>query len=291
MVFDSGLGGEMVADYLMQEMGVIEIVRVIDWAHSTYQPNEGFNLEKVIECLEFYIGRVDLIVLGGYQVGELIEELQRRFPQQKFVAPSINFERILRVRYYPEQVAVLMHPRMRATELFQRLREKLQFATLILPDCTGWDELIDDNLMTEEIVRTELAWDFEIQDESHTRKKKKAEKSCSSLSMLAEASLEKREIMKAIAKFNNAAQIAMKDETRALVTTKALQAETLRDDDGRSRTVPNVVLLLDTHLWGVKAEIERAFGWKVRVLDFREKLLHDVCAALKLRGVDGNRSK
>lgn len=54
---------------------------------------------------------------------------------------------------------------------------------------------------------------------------------------------------------------------------------------------PDVVLLLNTHFWEVKAELEEIFGWRVRVLDFREKLLHDVCAALKLRGVHGGRAK
>lgn len=53
----------------------------------------------------------------------------------------------------------------------------------------------------------------------------------------------------------------------------------------------DVVLLLNTNLWELREDIEKLFGFNVRVMDFRQKLLHDVCAALNLLGVHGERSK
>ena len=34
VVFDSGFGGELFADYFEEEMPVVEIVRVIDWRNA-----------------------------------------------------------------------------------------------------------------------------------------------------------------------------------------------------------------------------------------------------------------
>lgn len=54
---------------------------------------------------------------------------------------------------------------------------------------------------------------------------------------------------------------------------------------------PDAVLLLNTYYWEIKKDLEAVFGWRVRVLDFRQQLLHDVCRSLKLRGVDGYRAR
>ena len=34
VIFDSGYGGELLADYLESELPVVNIVRVIDWHHA-----------------------------------------------------------------------------------------------------------------------------------------------------------------------------------------------------------------------------------------------------------------
>lgn len=57
------------------------------------------------------------------------------------------------------------------------------------------------------------------------------------------------------------------------------------------RIKSDAVLLLNTNLWDRKEEVEIIFGYNVRVIDFRQKLLRDVCASLNLLGVDGKRSK
>lgn len=65
----------------------------------------------------------------------------------------------------------------------------------------------------------------------------------------------------------------------------------LKSQEDLQRFRTDVVLLLDTHFWDIKTELEHLFGYGTRVLDFRQKLLHDVCRELGLRGVDGRPSK
>lgn len=293
VVFDTGWGGELVADFLMQELKVVEVVRVIDWAHKIYS-GMALDIDIAIECLAPYIGKVDLIVLGGYTVGVMLRALRYAYPEQAFVAPSINYDKMLRSRQYPMKVAILMNCMLRDSALFRELREKLPFSTLVLPECANWEYLIDNNLMTKDVVRTELAWDFEVQvdgSEEMIRARREKEPEFSSLEMLAEGSPEKRALMRAIRSFGSAAREASLEERNATIEVAQAQKKFLETNTTRTRVKPDLVLLLNTHFWEIKPEIERILGWRVRVLDFREKLLHDVCAALKLRGVDGNRAK
>lgn len=292
-VFDTGWGGELVADFLTQELKVVEVVRVIDWSHES-GAEMGLDVDVMMECLAPYVGKVDLIVLGGYTVGAMLRALKLAYPEQAFVAPSVNYDKMLRSRQYPEKVAILMNCALRDSTLFRELREKLPFSTLVLPECTNWEYLIDNNLMTKDVVRTELAWDFEIDTDGLEENERMQRQKCaefSSLEMLAEKSAEKRALMRAIQNFSSAAREADAAERNATAKASQAQQEFLADDKTRMRVKPDLVLLLNTHFWEIKPEIERVLGWRVRVLDFREKLLHDVCAALRLRGVDGNRSK
>lgn len=290
VVFDTGWGGELVADYLMEELEVVEIVRVIDWAHKVYIDHET-DIDEVASCLEVYIGSVDLIVLGGYRVGTLLYKLRERYPEQAFLAPGINYDKILNARRYPEKVAVLASSAMSNSDIFGELRQKLGRSMLILPDCDGWEELIDSNLMTRDVLRTELGWDFETQANRRYLGKSAEEVKFSAFEMLAERSLEKRSLMQAIERFSSAARQASLEEAEALAEIEYAQTKALSENSEKKPIRPDLVLILNTHFWEIKSDIEAVLGWRVRVLDFREKLLRDVCSLLKLRGVDGKRPK
>lgn len=296
LVFDSGWGGELVADYLTRELGVVEIVRVIDWKHKFYADGT-LDTDEAIGCLAPYVGTVDLVVLGGYVAGTLLSVLSEAYPEQLFVAPGVNYDKVLRARQYPEKIAVLMNSKMRESEIFRELRDKLPYSTIIIPECTNWEELIDKNLMTEEVVRTELAWDFETSssglnmNRGGTSKELSQVLKSSSTNSSKAVSVEKRALLQAIQNFDAAAKQASLKEKKAAIEARRVQNEALMNNTERVKLRPDLVLLLDTHFWEIKTEIEQSLGWRVRVLDFREKLLHDVCAALKLRGVDGRRPK
>lgn len=147
--------------------------------------------------------------------------------------------------------------------------------------------------MTEEILRRDLGYDFVL---TPVRKNRRATMNSGGVFAGLETQTEqesedfddKKQALKvAIAKFAQAAESAANDE-RVEAKKVAEQNEKI---EHRNELRPDVVLLLNTHFWDIKLELEGLFGYKVRVLDFREKLLHDVCAALKLRGVHGKRAK
>lgn len=279
VVYDGGWGGELVADYLGRELTTVEIIRVIDWAHAPYDGRDLLEIVELAEAnLQDYIGEVAAIVLGGYVASMVLEILKQRHPEQIFVGLGVNYDRILHSRNYPEKVVVLMDQILNESSLREELRQKLLYSTLILPDCSGWEDLINRNAMTEDYLRTDLAQDFYLSTTA-TRRRKVSDDNIAPKS-------EKRELLAAIERMSKLAE--MKRPRRKMDDDEAdeeLVAEV------RCKYRPDVVLLLNTHFWGIRRELEEIFGWKVRVLDFREKLLRDTCSALKLRGVDGKRSK
>lgn len=300
VVFDSGWGGELVANFLMEELKMVEVVRVIDCPHAPYCGRTREEICWLVEQgLADYIGQMDVIVLGGYAVSLALEYLRERYPEQKFVGMGINYDAILRTRSYPENVVLMMDQLTSESELRQELRQRLQYSTLVIPDCTGWEELINEGLMMPEILRRDLGYDFALA-EPVKRKQVWGDRAPGSLGseilgmnepsedIVVTERADKEALRAAIAKFAQAAEEAAADEC-ALVRQFAEEVPSAGDDSGKIH--PDTVLLLNTHFWEIKLDLEAIFGWKVRVLDFREKLLHDVCAALKLRGVHGKRAK
>lgn len=293
VVFDSGWGGELVADFLMEELTTVEVVRAIDWTRAPYC---GKSVEEICELAEAtlkrHIGEADVIVLGGYAVSLALDFLHEKYPRQKFVGMGINYDKVLRSRTFPGQVALLMDQLTSESELRQEMRQALPYSTLIIPDCTGWEGLINENLMTPEILRQDLGYDFVL-----TPPRKRSGSVASGVAfdrLAAQVELQtgsmdekKQTLRAAIAKFAKAAETAAGEERDHENKLKEQNLQIERRNELR----PDVVLLLNTHFWEIKLELEDLFGYKVRVLDFREKLLHDVCTALKLRGVHGRRAK
>lgn len=242
VVFDSGRGGYVVADYLARELGIVEVVKVVDNNPSL----EDANLSEICHfskaCLRNYAGKVDLIVLGGYVVSLALEFLRREYPQQKFVGVGINYYRILRSRTFPGQIAIMADKPLFDLVVRKEVCEELPYSTIILPDCSGWDHLINENRMSIEVLRSDLGPYF-----------------------------------------------ALRPNRDRLLPPPPSSSEGSPDNIELLR--PDVVLLLNTHFWLIKPELEDLFGFRARVLDFRQKLLHDTCRALGLRGVDGCRSK
>ncbi len=269
VVFDGGWGGEVVANYLRSQLSVVDIVRAIDWNHAPY---DNIDLAKVREyteeCLLEYIGRVDLIVLGGYTVATTLDFLRLKYPQQKFTSVGVNYYRVLRASKYPDRVTVIMNETLKGTDFCEELRDNLPFSTLALPDCSGWEELANTGELSREIIYGDLSPYFVVKPRglvdglSCNKKKRQA---MSLLEIIKEEQNYQKQLQNYIPP-----QPAVEDFVP------------LHSD---------VVLILNTNFWENKVDLEAIFGYKVRVLDFRQKLLHDTCMALGLLGVDGKRSK
>jgi len=243
VVFDSGYGGDIVADYLSHELGIVEVVRVTE-ANLSLEDGSLLEICRFSKaCLRTYVGKVDLIVLGGYVVSLALEFLKREYPQQKLVSVGINYYRILNSRAFPDQIAIMADKVLFESLVRKEVCQELPYSTIIFPDCSGWDYLINEGQMSAEILRLDLGPYFLLR---------------------------------------SGRKNTSPPPPNYQPTTSPARAKLFR---------PDVILLLNTHFWSIRSELEELFGYRVRVLDFRQKLLHDTCRALELRGVHGDRSK
>lgn len=255
VVFDGGWGGKNVANYLTEELGVVEVECVIDDSHSPYElltPEEICALAE--ESLRPYLNKVDLIVLGGYVSSLALDILQNRYPHQRFVGMGVDYRLIYKTRRRPQAITVMGDELLVHLPVWEELRHRLPDVSLIAPDCSGWESLIDMGEMSPEVIKTELSEYFYLAGEQI---------------MLQEARAPTIE--------------PPREEKVPLIKRFWRRTTTMVSDLIQTDTI----LLLNTHYWGLKPALERIFGCHVRVLDFRRKLLHDVCLALNLRGLDG----
>ncbi len=113
-------------------------------------------------CLRTYVGKVDLIVLGGYVVSLALELLEREYPQQKFISVGVNYYRILNSRAFPNQIAIMANKALFETKVRTEICRELPYSTIILPDCSGWDQLINDGQMSTDVLRSDLGHIFAL---------------------------------------------------------------------------------------------------------------------------------
>ena len=298
VVYGRGKAGEVVAEYLEEELGVVEVVRVVDWALAEAM-GEAW-VERAEQNLARFWGRVATIVLADCESRGLTQ-LRRRHPEQKLVQLGIN-RRLLRQRCARDGVvALLAGSEVGEDGHLMEARRGLPKLTWLLPDGRSWGRLIDRDLMTEEILRRDLARDFEVEVRAgmaRDRTRFEVESRPRTRLTLAQAiTIEKHRVklvatVAKLAQFEvaqareRAWQLAQRGERRAVMVWPGEDADELA-----MPLKPAVVVLLDPRLWLWKEEIGRIFGWQVQVLDFRKKLLRDTCAALGLLGVDGERSR
>ena len=149
VVFDSGFGGELFADYIEDKVPVFEVIRVIDWRHSSeINKNPRLARKCAAKALRPYIGRVDVIVFANYLLSMTsLGYFRRKFKNQKFV--GFEFQK----------------PHQRQTTLVLTTNAVLKtipfhlatFGRKTIPAALdGWPELIDDGELNPLFVRHHL---------------------------------------------------------------------------------------------------------------------------------------
>lgn len=149
VVFDSGFGGELFADYFEEEMPVVEIVRVIDWRNAEgYLKGPKTARKLALEAIRPYIGRVDLIIIANQLVSiTSLRYFQRKFRRQKF----IGFELKEPEGFLPREVLILTTRAVTKTINYKMFlfRMKRRVGTMTVDEWLG--KIDDGELSTGEV--------------------------------------------------------------------------------------------------------------------------------------------
>lgn len=222
VVFDSGWGGELFADYLEKELSVVEVIRVIDWRNAPYADKSSSKARELMEnALKPYLGKVEIIVIASYIASSIgLQWLRKQYPDQKFVGFVPKLEMVADCEKDIKRVVVLGHTQLIRSKQYQSEKSKISSKNsaleVIEPPCSGWTEMIDEGTITDEIIKNGLSCIDWRQD---------------------------------------------------------------------------LLMLYSTHFVDLRDNLERIFGWKVRVADDFRAVLREVCKALEFKGGDGRKSR
>lgn len=153
VVFDSGFGGELFADYLEEELPVIEVIRVIDWRNADKilaSPHEARKSASI--ALRPYLGKVDLIIFANHLLSATsLKFFQRRYKSQSF----LGFEIKKPDTYVKRDVLILTTKALTRTINYHNFlfHLKRNVKTLTLD---AWPHLIDDGELSEIEIHTTL---------------------------------------------------------------------------------------------------------------------------------------
>lgn len=151
-VFDSGIGGQSIANSLTQDFLDAEIMYVQDSEHVPYGGREETEIieltEKAIQPL--LESNCDCIVLAcNTASAAAIEYLRERYPQQKFVGLEPMIKPAAKATK-SNVIAVCATPYTLSSQRYARLKKTYASdITVLEPDCSDWAEMIEHNTVDD----------------------------------------------------------------------------------------------------------------------------------------------
>ncbi len=161
LVFDSGYGGDVLADRIIEEFSDVQVYRVIDWRHAPYSARTAEEIKELAEiAIREYIGKVDIIVIGSYEASAAaLQYLRYKYPKQMFVGATWPDTRELRVkprRARKRKMLVLTTGIVRRSREFSKRRRRWTSVAVAIKECNDWEELIDEGEMNGKKLRQDL---------------------------------------------------------------------------------------------------------------------------------------
>ena len=91
-IIDSGYGGEFFADRFEDEVGIVDVIRVIDWRHAKeYLTRPKAARKLATAALRPYIGKVDLIIIANHLLAlTSLRYFIHKYPEQKFIGLTLK---------------------------------------------------------------------------------------------------------------------------------------------------------------------------------------------------------
>ena len=153
-VFDSGIGGEAIADSLKMSFPLAQIQVISDRQNLPYGDKSHHQLRLLTDAaIQPLLGNDAIIIACNSATTAAIEWLREKYPRQKFIgiepmikpAAKLSKNQIIGVCATPATLASLSYQR-----LVLRYGADL---TIIEPDCSSWAQMIENHAINEHQIR------------------------------------------------------------------------------------------------------------------------------------------
>ena len=152
LVFDSGIGGQAVAERLEELLPHVSVTSINDHEHMPYgekTSDEIFNLTKNAIQPYIYEGYSVIVIACNTVTTNAITRLRSRYPSVNFIGiePMVKPASALSST---KTIAVCATPSTLKSSRYTALKHKwLENFTVIEPDCQSWAELIENGKSSE----------------------------------------------------------------------------------------------------------------------------------------------
>lgn len=156
-VFDSGIGGEVVAASLRHNFPDAEVLSVSDREHVPYgtkRPDEILRLTEVAITPLIQSGCDVIVIACNTATAVAIEALRNRYPTQPFIGlePMIKPAGALSKTGV---IAVLATPATLSSIRYQDAKREFAGGLQVIePDCSEWAQLIEADEMNRDLIET-----------------------------------------------------------------------------------------------------------------------------------------
>lgn len=155
-IFDSGIGGEAVADMLQTAFPDTAIAVVNDREHVPYGSRSIEDVTSLTDAaIQPLLGaNCDIIVIAcNTATAAAIETLRDRYPNQPFIGlePMVKPASLLTKTGV---ISVCATPATLASERYTDLKQRYGASTIVIePDCSGWAHMIEHDQIDELIIK------------------------------------------------------------------------------------------------------------------------------------------
>ncbi len=158
-VFDSGIGGEAIANSLRVAFAEAEILVVNDQAHLPYGNRSSKDItnltNKAIQPL-LQAGCQIIVIACNSATAACIESLRSKYPTQLF----IGLEPMVKpacAQTKSNVISICATPATLSSERYKKLKETYAKNTLIIePDCSTWASMIERDQIDEMIIKNTI---------------------------------------------------------------------------------------------------------------------------------------
>lgn len=178
VVFDNGRGGEIIGNYIEDELPV-EVIKVIDRNRGAYK---NMKAKEVCERIEMnvkeYIGRARVIVLASPDVSLIAKKyLKTKYPNQQFVGYGDGLEDMVKK---VKRAIILTSKQTRKTYEYQKMLPKEYGGELVEMNFVNWNQSVKrkikefgygtvilystEAISNKEIVQNAMGWRVDVVD-------------------------------------------------------------------------------------------------------------------------------
>jgi len=154
VVFDTGAGGRIFAEYFRKTLGNVEVIEVIDAANAPYGNKTASEIARLTsEALRDYLGTDALIVLAcNTATAYAIDGLRASYPEQDFVGVEPAIKSAMKLTKNGKILVLATPATLKSARYSELLGSAADGLEIFTPNCAGWARKIDAVELSEQDV-------------------------------------------------------------------------------------------------------------------------------------------